>query len=41
MFFEMEHFFLERWRAVNVKANERETPLVQNPERENLSQFFR
>lgn len=22
MFFEMEHFFLERWRAVNVKADE-------------------
>jgi uncharacterized LabA/DUF88 family protein len=34
MFFEMEHFFLEHWRAVNVKANERESSLAQNPQSE-------
>jgi uncharacterized LabA/DUF88 family protein len=34
MFFEMEHFFLTRWRAVNIKADEHGATLVQNPEKE-------
>jgi uncharacterized LabA/DUF88 family protein len=34
MFFEMEHFFLKRWRAVNVQANKRGGADVQNPEEE-------
>ena len=34
MFFEMEHFFLERWQAVNMQANERGGGDVQNAEGE-------
>ena len=34
MFFEMEHFFLKRWRAMDVNANEHQESLAQNPETE-------
>jgi uncharacterized LabA/DUF88 family protein len=37
MFFEMKHFFLERWQAVNVKASECGGADVQNPEGEATS----